>query len=300
VSTEWDAPWRTERIYRVLESGKKFATSDMLSLQTDVYSAFDRLCAEHFVYALDHVKNPSKRAQQARELMRDWDGRMTIDSAATTIEVRARRELTRLLLEPKLGAAPAGDQSDGYYTGSLEPLSWKTYRWFMSSVWIDNVLMKKPQRWLPKEYASYDELLAAAVEAAVAASDAPSGLATWTWGKFHPIDIEQPVLGKLPGLERWVEPGRHEQSGGSFTVKQVGRDFGPSERYTADLSDFDQSTLNTVTGQGGNFLSPYYMDQWQAWYEGTTFPLPFSPKAVQAAKTHQLVLTPSNQAESER
>jgi len=81
ISTEWDAPWRTERIYRVLESGRKFSVADMLSLQTDVYSAFDRFCAERLVYALDHCKNPSRRAQQARELMRDWDGRQTIDSA---------------------------------------------------------------------------------------------------------------------------------------------------------------------------------------------------------------------------
>ena len=29
ISTEWDAAWRTGRIYRVLESGKKFGTSDM-------------------------------------------------------------------------------------------------------------------------------------------------------------------------------------------------------------------------------------------------------------------------------
>ena len=293
VSTEWDAPWRTERIYRVLESGKKFAPSDMLTLQTDVYSAFDRLCAEHFVYALDHVKSSSKRAQQARELMRDWDGRLTVDSAATTIEINARRELVRLLLEPKLGPTPAGGKSDGYYTGSLDPLSWKSYRWFMSSIWIENVLMKKPPRWLPQKYENYDALLAAAVEAAVTGPDAPAELATWTWGKFHPIEIEHPVLGKLPGLARWVEPGLHDQSGGSYTVKQVGRDFGPSERYTADLSNFDQSTLNTVTGQGGNFLSPYYMDQWRAWYEGTTLALPFSAKAVHASKTHQLILEPA-------
>jgi penicillin amidase len=292
ISTEWDAPWRTERIFRVLESGKKFAPSDMLNLQTDVYSAFDRLCAEHLVYALDHVKNPSKRAQQARELMRDWDGRLTMDSAAPTIEFRARGELVRLLLEPKLGPAPVGGKADGYYTGSLDPLSWKTYRWNMSSVWIENVLVKKPQRWLPPKYESYDALLAAAVEAAVANPEAPPDLATWKWGRFHPIEIEHPVLGKLPGLARWVEPGLHDQSGGSYTVKQVGRDFGPSERYTADLSNFDQSTLNTVTGQGGNFLSPFYMDQWKAWYEGTTVPLPFSPKAVQTSKTHQMVLRP--------
>ena len=74
----------------MLESGKKFSAADMLSLQTDVYSAFDRFCAERFVYALDHVKNPSKRAQQSRELMRDWDGRQTIESSAATIENRRR------------------------------------------------------------------------------------------------------------------------------------------------------------------------------------------------------------------
>ena len=38
ISTGWEAPWRTARIYRVLESGKKFSAADMLSLQTDIYS----------------------------------------------------------------------------------------------------------------------------------------------------------------------------------------------------------------------------------------------------------------------
>jgi acyl-homoserine lactone acylase PvdQ len=56
--------------------------------------------------------------------------------------------------------------------------------------------------------------------------------------------------------------------------------------------DLDQSTLNIVTGQGGNFLSPYYMDQWKAWYEGSTFTLPFSPTAVERAKAHRLLLEP--------
>jgi len=38
ISTEWETPWRTDRIYRVLESGKKFAVADMLALQMDVSS----------------------------------------------------------------------------------------------------------------------------------------------------------------------------------------------------------------------------------------------------------------------
>jgi penicillin G amidase len=291
ISSEWDPPWRTDRIYRVLESGKKFSAADMLSLQIDVYSAFDRFCAERFVYALDHARNLSKRAQQARDLMRDWDGRLTADSAAATIESRSQYELRRLLLEPKLGPAPKQAPSKDAPLPS-DSFNWKSYRWFSSSIWMENMLVRQPKRWLPEGYENYESLLAAAVEAAINSPEARQDLAQWRWGTFAPIDIEHPVLGRVPLIGRWTGPGLHDQSGGALTVKQVGRAFGPSERYTADLSDFDQSTLNTVTGQGGNFLSPYYMDQWKAWYEGTTFSLPFSREAVEKAKAHELVLEP--------
>ena len=157
---------------------------------------------------------------------------------------------------------------------------------------MENVLVRQPRRWLPEGYENYESLLAAAVEAAINHPEVPQDLTQWRWGRFAPIDIEHPVLGRLPLIGRWTAPGLHDQSGGGLTVKQVGRAFGPSERYTADLSDFDQSTLNTVTGQGGNLLSPYYMDQWKAWYEGTTLALPFSKEAVEKAKTHELVLEP--------
>jgi penicillin amidase len=297
VSSEWDAPWRTERIYRVLESGKKFSAVDMLSLQTDVYSAFDRFCAERFVYALDHMKNLSKRAEQARELLRDWDGRYTIDSAAATIANRSELELKRLLLEPRLGTAPkvtTDQNNEAQPVATSGALDWKDYHWFMWSVWMEDVLMKQPKRWLPAGFENYDALLAAAVEAAIGRSEAPRELARWRWGGVSPIEIEHPVLSRLPVIGRWTGPGRHDQSGGTFTVKQVNRTFGPSERFIADLSNFDQSTLNTVTGQGGNFLGPYYMDQWKAWYAGTTFPLPFSQTAVEKTKEHELVLKPGS------
>ncbi len=280
VATQWDAPWRTERIYHVLQSGKKFGPADMLALQTDVYSAFDRFCAERFVYALDHANNLSLRARQARDLLRDWDGRLLKDSAAATIENRARQELVRLILEPKLGPAGKDDFA----------LSWKDYHWFMSSVWLEQTLLKQPARWLPSNYASYDALLTAAIEAAVNGPGVPNDLSDWKWGKVSPLYIQHPVLGQFPLLRRWTGPGLVEQSGGSFTVKQVGRDFGPSERMTVDFSDLDQTTLNVVTGQAGNFLSPYYMDQWNAWYTGTSFTLPFSAPAVEKARAHRLVL----------
>jgi len=286
MSVEWEAPWRTARIYRVLESGKRFSSADMLGLETDVYSEFDRFVAERLVYAVDHAGNASARAKAAAEIMREWDGQMRRASAAATIESRTRSELVRLLLEPKLGPAAKDPKADE------STLSWKSYRWMMSTIWLENVLQHQPSRWLPATYANYNELLASAVQAAVTAPDAPADLNSWRWGKLHPIDIQHPILGKVPLLKWWTGTGPHEQSGSTLTVKAVAEDHGPSERMTVDLSNLDESTLNLVTGEAGNFLSPYYMDEWTAWYEGFTFKLPFSESSVTAARAHELELQP--------
>ena len=106
------------------------------------------------------------------------------------------------------------------------------------------------------------------------------------------MEIQNPVLGHIPILQRWTGPGLKPQSGSGYAVKAATRTHGPSERITDDLSNFDASTLNLVTGQSGNFMSPNYMDQWQAWYEGSTFSLPYSTKSVEDSRVHRLILQP--------
>jgi penicillin amidase len=150
--------------------------------------------------------------------------------------------------------------------------------------------IQAPQ-WLPAGYKSYQEVLAAAFEQALR-EEAPPDVHRWVWGREFPLVIEHPVFRNMPLLSRWSAPGRQEQSGGSYTVKQVGRNFGPSERMTVDFSDFDRSTLSTVTGQSGVLFSPHYMDQWEAWHEGATFELPFSQEAIEKSQAHRLELTP--------
>ena len=300
ISTEWDAPWRTDRIYRVLESGKKFSPADMLALQMDVSSTFDRLIADKFVYALDHAPKLSDRAKRAANILRDWDGRMSADSPAPTIETKARLELARMLLEPKLGAV-TDDSSKGATANSAlnaanvrqtGALSWKSYRWSMSTVWLENVLNKQPARWLPQGYSDYGALLTAAMESALTQPGVPSDQSKWKWGKNYPIEIDHPVLSQLPLVGRLTGPGRHPLSGDSYTVKAVGRHFGASERATWNFADFDESTLNLVTGESGVFSSPHYMDQWAAWYGGSTFTLPFTAVAVEKHRAHEITLIP--------
>ena len=302
ISTEWDAPWRTDRIYRVLESGKKFSAADMLALQMDVSSTYDRFVADKFVYALDHAPKLSDRAKRAVDILRDWDGRMSADSPAPTIETKARAELLRMLLEPKLGAAlddaatnnslgvaPPANKTSAKETGAL---TWKSYRWGMSTVWLENTLNKQPARWLPPGYSDYGALLTAATESALKQPGVPTDLGKWKWGENYPIEIDHLVLSQLPLIGSFTGPGRHPLSGSNSTVKAVGRHFGASERATWNFANFDESTLNLVTGESGVFPSPHYMDQWAAWYGGSTFASPFSAAAVEKHRAHEMTLEP--------
>ena len=274
LSLEWSSPYRTQRIYKLLGANKKFTAADMLTIQTDVVSEFDRFCAERFVYSIDHTPNASERAKAAADLMRNWNGTMSTDLAAPAVAYYSRLKLQELLLKAKLGD------------------DWTTYHWWMSPVWLENVLTQQPQRWLPAQYANSDQLLTAAVEGAMSEHDVPRALSTWTWGRVHKIDIKHPFWSNFPVLKRGADPGAQPLSGDGETIKQVGTGFGPSERFTADMSDLDHSTLNIVNGESGNIFDSHYNDQWDAYYHGTTFPLPFSTQAVQQAGVHHLKLVP--------
>ena len=273
LAIEWSAPYRVQRIYKLLSTNKKYTAADMLTIQTDVRSEIDLFCAQRFVYAVDHTPKASQRAKAAADVMRNWDGTMSVDLAAPTIAYYSRQSLEVLLLRDKLGD------------------DWKTYRWFMKPVWLENILMNQPPRWLPSGYANYDELLTAAVDATVSEKDAPSVLSIWRWGRVHKVDVQHPFWSNFPVLKR-ATPGPQPLSGDEDTVKQVKTHFGPSERFTADMSELDHSTLNVVNGQSGNIFDDHFNDQWDAYYHGRTFPLPFSPQAVQQAGVHHLRLEP--------
>jgi penicillin G amidase len=275
LSTEWVPSYRTERIYQVLRQNKKFAPADMLTLQTDVYSAFDHVMAERFVYGIDHSTKPSARVKQAAHIMRQWDGRMSIDSAAAAIERKSREALEKMLLKSKLG-----DDA-------------KLYRWQMADVWMENIAQHQPARWLPPEFANYNELFTAAVEKAITSPGAPRKLASWRYGEAYPIELSHDLFGHVPILKRWAGPGIQPQPGDGETVWQTGREFGPSERLTVDFSNFDNSTLNIVNGQSGHLLSPYFNDQWNAWYHGATFAFPYSEQAFMKTVQHRLTLEPA-------
>ena len=274
LSLEWVDPYRAERIYKDLQGRDQLKPADLLQVQTDVYSEVDQELGHRFSYAIDHTPGADDRLRQAADLMRSWDGRLTTDSAAASLVTQARHALWPLILEPRLGKDAA------------------EYRWSESDFAEEEIVMHANPDWLPRTYKNWDALLTDAVRRGMNDGKAPADVSRWNYGSWHVVDIEHPLTAFLPRIGRVAGTGEQPLSGDTTTVKQVGRDFGPSQRFTMDWSNIDGSTENIVLGESGNPLSPYFRDQWNNWYGGTTFALPFSPAAVAAQTRHTLRLLP--------
>jgi penicillin G amidase len=278
ITNEWADPYRIERIYKLLDGRDKLTPADMLATQTDIYSEVDQELGHRFAYAIDHTPGPDGngdvRMRQAADLMRSWDGRLTTDSAAASLVTKTRAALWPLILEPRLGKLAA------------------EYDWGESAFAEEEIVMHAKPEWLPKNYKNWDALLTAAVRKGMSGGKAPAEVAQWNYGSWHVVDVEHPLAAFLPIVGRIAGTGPQPQSGDRTTVKQTDRTIGPSQRFTMDWSDIDASTENIVMGESGNPLSPYFRDQWNDWYNGTTFALPFTPGAVAAQTRHTLRLLP--------
>ncbi len=229
---EWGDPYRTERIYKALQGRDQLTPKDMLTVQTDVYSEVDQEMGQRFAYAIDHANGVDDRLRKAADLMRSWDGRLTTDSAAASLVTQARQALWPLILTPKLGK-DAGE-----------------YKWAESDFAEEEIVMHASLDWLPHGYKDWDALLTDAVRKGMEKGKAPGDVAQWTYGSWHVVDIEHPLTEFLPLILRVAGTGAHPQSGDTTTVKQVGRAFGPSQRFTMDWSDNrDGSTENIVLGE---------------------------------------------------
>jgi len=278
LTHEWIDPYRIERIYKLLDGRNGLTPADMIAVQTDVYSELDQEMGHRFAYAIDHTDGPAgngdERMRKAADLMRTWDGRVTTDSAAASIVTQARAALWPLILEPKLGKDAAN------------------YHWGESNFAEEEIVMHAKQAWLPKNYKNWDALLTDAVRKGMDKGEAPSDLARWTYGSWHVMDIEHPLARFLPLVGRIAGTGKQPMSGDTTTVKQIGTAVGPSQRFTMDWSNIDGSTENIVLGESSNPYSAYFRDQWSAWYDGTSFALPFTQAAVAKQTTHTLRLKP--------
>jgi penicillin G amidase len=293
LTGEWIDPYRVERIYRLLQSHTTWTPQQMLGVELDQHSEFDLVLAHRLAYAIDHSSatargGDSTRLHQAADLLRTWRGEMSASSPAAAIVAATHRDLWSALLVPQILAHDGGSRIDAIRVASL-------YSWGESNTALEALLEHTPKRWLPRGVANWNDLLTSVVEQGLHDARAPHDLSKWQYGSIHPIEIDHPLFGGRPYLN-WLigtatGSGAQPAGGDMTTINAIGVSFGPSERFTADLSDASATIANIVTGESGNIGSPWYLDQFQPWLHGTSFPLPLDNDRAE----HSLTLVPGHE-----
>ncbi len=254
VDGRFGSDYRSQQIRARLESRPQWQPTEMLAVQKDVYSAFAHFLAGQIVTAWDKKKTEALRP--AVDLLRPWNGQMEKGTAAPMLASLVYEQLRKAVAE----RASPGHAAD-YETSYLAPEM------------IERLLRERPADWFP----DYDALLLKSLKDAIAEGEKLQGskLTRWDYGQFNLLTVENPVLGKLPLIGGYFNIGPVPMSGSSTTVKQTTRRLGPSLRMVVDLSNLDRSVINITTGESGEVLSGHYMDQWDAYYAGQSFPMEF-------------------------
>jgi len=293
LTDDWIDPYRVERIYRLLQSHSAWTPHQMLGIELDQHSEFDLVLAHKLAYGIDHSSatargSDSARLQQAADLLRTWKGEMSASSPAAAIVSVAYHNLWAALLVPQIVAHDGGSRTDAIRFARL-------YSWGESDTALEGLLNHMPKRWLPHGVANWNDLLTSVVEQGLREARAPHDLSKWQYGSIHQVQIEHPLFGGRPYLN-WLfgtatGSGAQPAGGDMTTIDAIGISFGPSERFTADLSDASSTIANIVTGESGNVSSPWYLDQFQSWLRGTSFSLPLLDDRAE----HSLTLVPSHE-----
>jgi penicillin G amidase len=256
VNGNFASPYRAQEIRNLLSARKDWKAADMIAVQKDVYSIFDRFLAGQVVTAYERRNSHSAGLDAVIALLKTWNGQMDKDSAAPFVASLAYQHVRTAIVER---AAP-GKGLD--------------YAAQMGSAVVEKLLRERPAQW----FDDYDSMLLRAFVDAVEEGKRMQGsdIGKWKYGRYLRLRIDHPVTHQIPVIGHYFDIGPVPMSGSGTTVKQTTSKLGPSMRMTADTADWERSVLNILTGQSGQILSPHYRDEWDAYYYAQTFPMPFA------------------------
>jgi len=283
ISSDWEPPYRADRIQQLLDATPKHTTSSFARIQADVVSLAMRASLPNLLA----TRPRSEAARKALALLAKWDGEMAAGRAEPLIAWAWWRELTRAIYADELGDA-------------------FLQNWLARAVFIGNVLSGDGDhaRWCDDvrtpAVETCEELLALSLDAALAdlARRYDDDQTRWRWGEAHPARHEHRPFGRQPLLARLFDI-TVPSPGDTYTVN-VGRNImsndaepfanrhAASLRAIYDLADLEKSLYIHSGGQSGNILSEHYKSFSEAWARNEYIPMRAERKTLDA-EPHQLL-----------
>lgn len=276
LTDRWDEPYRTARIYDLLEDKHDLRPLDMLKVQTDTYTYPHVFLAEQLISAAKSYPPSDQRAQEIIRQLQDWNGIADPDSTGIAFLDATRRAALMLILEPFLGNET------------------QLYRWRTVS-FLQWILTERPAEWLPPGHKNYDELLSTAADRGIArlVELTKSGrIRDWEWKRFDALDMLHPV-GREGLLRELLSITGKPQAGTGYSIRAATPHHGPAMRFVANPANWDESIMVLPAGQSGQPGSGHYADQFSYWYGGQPIFAPFTDAAESRARKHTLTLKPA-------
>ncbi|HKY42975.1 MAG TPA: penicillin acylase family protein, partial [Pyrinomonadaceae bacterium] len=276
LTHSWAQPYRARRILDMLTEKPKLSIDDFRRVLGDVYSIAGVTFTREVVKTLRPTLTPSDEKLRATlDAFEKWDGQVKAESTVAPLVSQMRQAFRSRILRAALG-----------------PDLIRNYGWANFDTTLDRVIKDQPAAWLPKEFASYAELLRACYEDAIRnlTNSLGADQSKWTWGEQAKARFPHP-MGSAPliGSQFVVPPVPQNGTGGSIgATVNVGGSV--SMRIIADTSDWDKTQQGIALGQSGSPKSPHWSDQLADWRAVTPREFPFTPAAVSKATKETLVL----------
>jgi penicillin amidase len=269
IGTYWEPIDRISRIRELIADKPKLSVDDMTAIQTDVACP---LAAELMPLMLSVMDQRFTAEPEAptRDILAQWDYRMSAQSAAATIYETTYLHLLENIFRDELGPALYRR-----YIG-LTVFAPRALRHILRtgrSVWLDDV------------DTPLTETLADVVEKSLrqALTDLRSrfgaDVARWTWGRLHTLTFHHP-LGERKPLDRLFDLGPYPTSGSHLTVDKKQYDYnrpftvreGVSQRMIVDLAHPAVALHVLPTGESGLLGNAHNSDQIDLYLEGRYHP----------------------------
>ena len=275
----YDLGARARQIRDELFASDTFEPADMLTLQIDDRALFLARWRELLIDVLDDetVGNDEQLAEY-RRLVENWIPAASPESVGYRL-VRA----FRLEVQARVFHALTAPVRDAY----AEDVKLRISNQFEAPLW--SLLTGQPEHLLPADYATWQELMVAAVRENIRyfAENYEGSLASRTWGERNTAMIQHPLSRALPLLAGYLDMPREPLAGDVDLPKAQGPRFGASQRFSVAPGDEENGLMHMPTGQSGHPLSDFYRRGHDDWVSGR--PSPFLPGATQ----HKLTLLPA-------
>ena len=288
LSRDWDYGYRAARIAHLIErraAAAPLTAQDMREIQMDN----EMWIGKQLATAMGEVEVSGAGPKEAVELLRSWDAQNAASSPAAAYANVLWSNLVQNIFAEREQPLPSDGQGRLFtvvadlLSNPGDPL------WTNPKIDVDGM---EAMLALSAEEA-YDEL--SALQGTI--------VSRWNWGDLHAITLTSDTLGSsgIAPIEALFNRGPYPVSGGASVVNATGWELGvsyatttvPSMRMVIDLSDFDASTWNHLTGASGHAFNEHYTDQTADWTVGIQKPWPSSAQAVKAATVDTLVLRPT-------